>query len=149
VFSVTRNRFRNRKQLARKGVENSSEVVVFYRGHRGPTRNLAGEGFSRPLRQKTGKIRPFWRGKVAVNRPNQTSKQLVFDRFSAVENAKFRTNFTNLSAFLSPQFIQLRASNPTFGVIKSRGIYPLPASSSAEFGYSEPVFEAFPGPIFP
>ena len=37
VFSVTRNRFRNRKQLARKGMENSSEVVVFYRGHRGPT----------------------------------------------------------------------------------------------------------------
>lgn len=31
MFSVTRNRFRNRKQLARKGVENSSEVVVFYR----------------------------------------------------------------------------------------------------------------------
>lgn len=46
VFSVTRNRFRNRKQLARKGVENSSGVVVFYWGHRGPTRNLAGEGFS-------------------------------------------------------------------------------------------------------
>ena len=59
VFSVTRNRFRNRKQLARKGMENSSEVVVFYRGHRGPTRNLAGEGFSRHLLQKTGKIRPF------------------------------------------------------------------------------------------
>ena len=80
VFSVTRNRFRNRKQLARKGVENSSEVVVFYRGHGGPTRNLAGEGFSRPLRQKTGKIRSFWRGKVAAYRPNQTSKQPVFDR---------------------------------------------------------------------
>ena len=48
VFSVTRNRFRNRNQLARKGVENSSEVVAFYRGHRGPTRNLAGEGFSKP-----------------------------------------------------------------------------------------------------
>ena len=48
VFSVTRNRFRNRKQLARKGVENSSEVVAFYRGHRGPTRNLAGEGFLKP-----------------------------------------------------------------------------------------------------
>lgn len=114
VFSVTRNRFRNRKQLARKGVENSSEVVVFYRGHRGPSRNLAGEGFSRHLRQKTGKIRSFWRGKVAVNRPNQTSKQPVFDRFSAVEDAKFRTNFTNLDVLLSPQFFQLRASNPTF-----------------------------------
>lgn len=74
VFSVTRNRFRNRKQLARKGVENSSEVVVFYWGHGGPTRNLAGEGFSRHLRQETGKIRSFWRGKVAVYRPNQTSK---------------------------------------------------------------------------
>lgn len=96
VFSVTRNRFRNRKQLARKGVENSSEVVVFYRGHRGPTRNLAGEGFSRPLCQKTGKIRPFWRGKVAVYRPNQTSKQPVFNRFSAVKDAKFWIKFTDL-----------------------------------------------------
>ena len=140
VFSVTRNRFRNRKQLARKGVENSSEVVVFYRGHRGPTRNLAGEGFSRHLRQKTGKIRPFWRGKVAVYRPNQTSKQLVFDRFSAVENAKFRINFTNLSALLSPQFIQLRASNPTFCVIKSSGICPLPTFKSAEFRSFRPGF---------
>ena len=36
VFSVTRNRFRNRKQLARKGVENSSEVVAFYRAPRVP-----------------------------------------------------------------------------------------------------------------
>ena len=114
-------------------MENSSEVVAFYRGHRGPTRNLAGEGFSRSLRQKTGKIRPFWRGKVAVYRPNQTSKQLVFDRFSAVENAKFRTNFTNLDALLRPQFIQLRASNPTFCVLKSRGICPLPAFDFAEF----------------
>ena len=114
-------------------MENSSEVVVFYRGHRGPTRNLAGEGFSRPLRQKTGKIRPFWRGKVAVYRSNQTSKQFVLDRFSVVENAKFRTNFTNLSALLSPQFIQLRASNSTFCVMKSWGIWPLPAFDFAEF----------------
>ena len=37
VFSVTRNRFRNRKQLARKGVENSSEVVAFYRAPCVPT----------------------------------------------------------------------------------------------------------------
>ena len=114
VFSVTRNRFRNRKQLARKGMENSSEVVVFYRGHRDQTRNLAGEEFSRHFRQKTGKIRPFWRGKVTVYRPNQTSKQLVFDRLSAVKDAKFWTNFTNLDVLLSPQFIQLRASNPIF-----------------------------------
>ena len=84
VFSVTRNRFRNRKQLARKGVESSSEVVAFYRGHHGPTRNLAGEGFSRHLRQKTGKIRPFWRGKVAVYRSNQAPEQPIFDRVSAV-----------------------------------------------------------------
>ena len=37
VFSVTRNRFRNRKQLARKGGGNSSEVVVFYRAPHVPT----------------------------------------------------------------------------------------------------------------
>ena len=39
VFSVTRNRFRNRKQLARKGGGNSSEVVVFYRAPRVPDAN--------------------------------------------------------------------------------------------------------------
>ena len=83
-------------------MENSSEDVVFYRGHRGPTRNLAGEGFSSPLRQKTGKIRPFWRGKVAVYRSNQAPEQPVFDRFSAVEDAKFRTDFTNLDVLLRP-----------------------------------------------
>lgn len=35
-----------------------------------------------------------------------------------VEDAKFRINFTNLDALLRPQFIQLRASNPTFCVLK-------------------------------
>ena len=37
VFSVTRNIFRNAKQLARKGVENVSEVVAFYWAPRVPT----------------------------------------------------------------------------------------------------------------
>ena len=41
VFSVTRNIFGNAKPLARKGRENASEVVVFYRGHGGPTRNFS------------------------------------------------------------------------------------------------------------
>ena len=41
VFSVTRNIFGNAKPLARKGQKNSSAVVVFYRGHRGPTRNFS------------------------------------------------------------------------------------------------------------
>lgn len=70
--------------------------------------------FRAPFARKQGRSGHFWRGKVAVNRPNQTSKQPVFDRFSAVEDAKFRTNFTNLDVLLSPQFFQLRASNPTF-----------------------------------
>ena len=102
VFSVTRNRFRNRKQLARKEMKNSSEVVAFYRGHRGPTRNLAGEGFSRHFRQKTGKIRLFWRGEVTVYHPNQTSKQPVFDRFWAVKDAKFWTNWTCFKPSIHP-----------------------------------------------
>ena len=132
VFSVTRNRFRNRKQLARKGVGNSSEVVVFYRGHRGPTRNLAGEGFSSPLRQKTGKIRSFWRGKVAVYRPNQTSKQPVFDRFSAVEDAKsrsFRTGF-------SPVFGENSAQTTVYCGKQRTGLRPSssPQRTSSELG---------------
>ena len=50
--------------------------------------------------RKQGRSGHFWRGKVAVNRPNQTSKQPVFDRFSAVEDAKSQTNFTNLDVLL-------------------------------------------------
>ena len=73
-FQLREIDFVTENNLPARGVENSSEVVVFYWGHGGPTRNLAGEGFSRHLRQETGKIRSFWRGKVAVYRPNQTSK---------------------------------------------------------------------------
>ena len=59
VFSVTRNRFRNRKQLARKGRENSSEVVVFYRAPRVPTRisilqNVFTHSARHSLRQDSG-----------------------------------------------------------------------------------------------
>ena len=114
--------FVTENSLPARGRKTPPKSSFFYRGHRGPTRNLAGEGFSRHLRQKTGKIRPFWRGKVAVYRSNQAPKQPVFDRFWTVEDAKFRTDFTNFDVLLSPQFIQLRASNPTFCVIKSSGI---------------------------
>lgn len=100
VFSVTRNRFRNRKQLARKGMENSSEVVVFYRATVARPEIWPAKDFRDTFARKQGRSGHFWRGKVAVNRPNQTSKQPVFDRFSAVEDAKSQTNFTNLDALL-------------------------------------------------
>ena len=75
VFSVTRNRFRNRKQLARKGVGNSSEVVVFYRGHRGPTRNLAIEGCSNALRKKQ---RISWRKNCHFKEGKEPIAPIIF-----------------------------------------------------------------------
>ena len=56
VFSVTRNRFRNRKQLARKGVENSSEVVVFYRAPHVPRPDFNRRRVSGTLRSKMGSL---------------------------------------------------------------------------------------------
>ena len=54
VFSVTRNRFRNRKQLARRGVENSSEVVVFYRAPHVPRPDFNRRRVSGTLCSKMG-----------------------------------------------------------------------------------------------
>ena len=54
VFSVTRNRFRNRKQLARKGGGNSSEVVVFYWAPHVPRPDFNRRRVSGTLRSKMG-----------------------------------------------------------------------------------------------
>lgn len=60
VFSVTRNRFRNRKQLARKGVENSSEVVAFYRAPHVPTPNFRQSVDFRRFHSKLALRRPVF-----------------------------------------------------------------------------------------
>lgn len=114
-------------------MENSSEVVAFYRGHRGPTRNLAGEGFSKPPSPENREDPAILAWKSGGLSPESDFKTARFRLILAVENAKFRTNFTNLDALLRPQFIQLRASNPTFCVLRSRRICPLPAFDFAEF----------------
>ena len=75
VFSVTRNRFRNRKQLARKGVENSSEVVVFYRGHRVPRSDFNHRRVFDTLRSKMdtmqGVIASYGQKKRSIYRQNR------------------------------------------------------------------------------
>ena len=150
VFSVTRNRFRNRKQLARRGGWKTPPKSSLFTGATvARPEILPAKDFRDPLRQKTEKIRPFWRGKVAVYRSNQAPEQPVFDRFWTVEDAKFRTKFTNLDVLLRPQFIQLRASNPTFCVMKSWGIWPFSAFNSADFRSFRAGFEAVSVPIFP
>ena len=57
MFSVTRNIFRNAKQLARKGgVENSSEVVAFYRAPHVPRPDFNRRRVSDTLRSKMGAL---------------------------------------------------------------------------------------------
>ena len=56
VFSVTRNIFRNAKQLARKGEESSSEVVAFYRAPHVPRPDFNRRRVSGTLRSKMGAL---------------------------------------------------------------------------------------------
>ena len=56
VFSVTRNIFRNAKQLARKGKESSSEVVAFYRAPHVPRPDFNRRRVSGTLRSKMGAL---------------------------------------------------------------------------------------------
>lgn len=75
VFSVTQNRFRNRKQLARKGVENSSEVVVFYRAPRVPRSDFNHRRVFDTLRSKMdtmqGIIASYGQKKRSIYRQNR------------------------------------------------------------------------------
>ena len=75
VFSVTRNRFRNRKQLARKGMENSSEVVVFYRAPRVPRSDFNHRRVFDTLRSKMdtmqGIIASYGQKKRSIYRQNR------------------------------------------------------------------------------
>lgn len=64
VFSVTRNIFGNAKPLARKGVENASEVVVFTGATVARPEILAGEGFSNALRKNNA----YFEGKIAISK---------------------------------------------------------------------------------
>ena len=75
VFSVTRNRFRNRKQLARKGMENSSEVVVFYWAPRVPRSDFNHRRVFDTLRSKMdtmqGIIASYGQKKRSIYRQNR------------------------------------------------------------------------------
>ena len=140
-FQLREIDFVTENSLPARGVENSSEVVVSYRGHRGPTRNLAGEGFSNAFREKQ---RIPWR----KNCHFKERKWRLTIPFSEDETAKFRINFTNLDALLSPQFIQLRAFNPTFASSKAVKFVLSRRSILQNFGHSESGFDAVSVPIF-
>lgn len=74
-FLEQRNRFRNRKQLARKGVENSSEVVVFYRAPRVPRSDFNHRRVFDTLRSKMdtmqGIIASYGQKKRSIYRQNR------------------------------------------------------------------------------
>lgn len=114
VFSVTRNRFRNRKQLARKGVENSSEVVVFYRALRVQRPNSrqpadSRQLHSRPVRNlirqhsKTGLNKHKKGGRfcriIPSNRPHSA-------RFSAEKSSQTGTISERSETFFNPGSLQ-------------------------------------------
>ena len=75
VFSVTRNRFRNRKQLARKGMKNSSEVVAFYRAPHVPRPDFNRRRVFDSLRSKMdtmqGIIASYGQKKRSIYRQNR------------------------------------------------------------------------------
>ena len=74
-YAASRNRFRNRKQLARKGMENSSEVVVFYRAPRVPRSDFNHRRVFDTLRSKMdtmqGIIASYGQKKRSIYRQNR------------------------------------------------------------------------------
>lgn len=113
VFSVTRNRFRNRKQLACKGVENSSEVVVFYRGHGGPTRISDSRRILASFTQDPFEMRPKFNHTALENGSLQAQKRGRFcriipsnkphlARFSAEKSSQTGTISERSETFFNP-----------------------------------------------
>lgn len=98
VFSVTRNRFRNRKQLARKGVENSSEVVVFYRAPHVPRPDFNRRRVSGALRSKMGPLEGIiasygQKKRSRLSKAAPTNGDIMF-RFSDENHTGFLTVIT-------------------------------------------------------
>ena len=129
VFSVTRNIFGNAKPLARKGMENSSEVVVFYRGHRGPTRNLAIEGCSNALRKKQ---RISWRKNCHFKEGKEPIAPIIFGGW----DRKIPDSIREIGRVFEGLIYQISSLNMLSHAIKrrqSKGTCPLPAFNSAAF----------------
>ena len=117
VFSVTRNRFRNRKQLARKGVENSSEVVVFYRAPHVPRPDFNRRRVSGTLRSKMGSLEGIiasygQKKRSRLSKAAPTNGDIMF-RFSDENHIGFLTVITRYDEHSMPCSISNRGRNTT------------------------------------
>ena len=115
VFSVTRNIFRNAKQLARKGVENSSEVVVFYRAPRVPRpvfkRSTGPRHFHSKLAPQSlvfAHYRTQKRGKSCKDLPR---KRLDSIQFFANKMPDLQFSFGSSERFLMIRLHKIRGNN--------------------------------------
>lgn len=97
VFSVTRNIFRNAKQLARKGVESSSEVVAFYRAPHVSRPDFNRRRVSDTLRSKMGAlegtITSYGQKKSRLSKVAPTNRDIMFG-FSDEKHTGFLTVIT-------------------------------------------------------
>ena len=117
VFSVTRNRFRNRKQLARKGVGNSSEVVVFYRAPHVPRPDFNRRRVSGTLRSKMGTLEGIiasygQKKRSRLSKAAPTNGDIMF-RFSDENHIGFLTVITRYDEHSMPCSISNRGRNTT------------------------------------
>ena len=122
MFSVTRNYFRNGKQLARKGMKAPPKSVLFDRRLRHERiaifSNRRGEGLTSKI-SIMEKNRPTRKGRGGRPAKTDTASHCVMVRFNDTEHARFLTMYEQSGLLSKAAFIKARVFGDVFRVIKT------------------------------
>jgi hypothetical protein len=122
VFSVTRNYFRNGKQLARKGMKAPPKSVLFDRRLRHERiaifSNRRGEGLTSKI-SIMERNRPTRKGRGGRPAKTDTASHCVMVRFNDTEHARFLTMYEQSGLLSKAAFIKARVFGDVFRVIKT------------------------------
>lgn len=122
VFSVTRNYFRNGKQLARKGVKAPPKSVLFDRRLRHERIAIFSNRRGDSLTLKISimeKNRPARKGRGGRPAKTDTASHCVMVRFNDTEHARFLTMYEQSGLLSKAAFIKARVFGDVFRVIKT------------------------------
>lgn len=122
MFSVTRNYFRNGKQLARKGMKAPPKSVLFDRRLRHERiaifSNRRGEGLTSKI-SIMERNRPTRKGRGGRPAKTDTASHCVMVRFNDTEHARFLTMYEQSGLLSKAAFIKARVFGDVFRVIKT------------------------------
>ena len=122
MFSVTRNYFRNGKQLARKGMKAPPKSVLFDKRLRHERIAIFSNRRGDSLTSKISimeKNRPTRKGRGGRPAKTDTASHCVMVRFNDTEHARFLTMYEQSGLLSKAAFIKARVFGDVFRVIKT------------------------------